>query len=71
MALFILHRKPVEERILLFRDRDKIHDQEKEKTSQCGRLVDIGPWLKVRRGVRESDGEERYDGVSRDQRDDS
>ena len=69
-AFFILHRKPVEEGILLFGDWNKICDQEKETASQCDRLVDIGPWLKVCRGVRESDTEKRNDGVSRDQGDD-
>ena len=43
VALSILHRKPVEERILLFRDWDKVHDQEKEKTSQRDGLVCICP----------------------------
>ena len=71
VTFFILHRKPVEEGILLFGDWNKICDQEKETTSQCDRLVDIGPWLKVRRGVRESDTEKRNEGVSRDQCDDS
>ena len=43
VALSILQRKPVEERILLFRDWDKVHDQEKEKTSQRDGLVYICP----------------------------
>ena len=70
MALFILDRKPVEERILLFRDRDEIGEQEKKETSECDRLVNVGPWLKIRSGIWESDSEKGYDGVSRDQRDD-